>query len=226
MKKILFITLILSATFINAQNEDIEKRILNYDDSKSTIISKGRNMLIDKFIEKDIESVKEIRRYLMEDVENKNYISLYPVENWLILYWTNEYNDLLDDIKSLDSLRMAEYDAKIQPNKDLLYLKLKEASVENAETIKSQINESGLSSEYKMFLTLNYENLIADVQADEYIIDKLNNSAEIFLSAYPNSEYTDFTRKHIRYKLMTSDWGFGYEFYLGYGIFTGSLSDH
>ena len=173
-----------------------------------------------------IESVKEIRRYLMEDVEDKNYVSLYTVENWLVLYWTNEYNDLLDDIKSLDSLRMAEYDAKIQPNKDLLYIKLKEASVENAETIRNRINESGLSSEYKMFLTLNFENLIADVQADEYVIDTLNNFAEVFLSKYPDSEYSDFTRKHIRYKLISSDWGFGYELHLGYGIFTGALRDN
>jgi len=83
MKRI-FIAIILTVTTyqLYCQVDSIERQILNYDDSKSVIISKGRSLLLDKFLENDKEKVKEIiivrnkKKYFSE---NQNpYFSRFP----------------------------------------------------------------------------------------------------------------------------------------------------
>lgn len=214
------------STLVYSQNEDIENQILKYEDSKSTIISKGRKLLTDKFLENDIEKVGEIREYLVESVEDENYITLYPIENWLILYWTEEYDKLLDDMNSFDSIRIIGYQNKIRPNEDMLALKLEERSIEFSDIIKNQIRVSKLSLEQKTFLLLGFESLIIDIRTDAYALDTLNNQADVFLKEYPNSEYNDFTRKHIRYKLVPKNWGMAFEFFSGYSFYTGTLHEN
>ena len=89
----LFSTVIITLVVFQAfsQIDSTERQILNHDDSKSVIISKGRSLLLDKFLENDMDKVKEIKDYLIERGEDENYIALYPAEYWFILYWTNEY---------------------------------------------------------------------------------------------------------------------------------------
>ena len=206
------------------QNNDIESQILQYEDSKSTIISKGRNLLTDKFLENDIERVKEIRRYLAEKIEDENYIALYPVENWLVLYWTQEYEDLLKNLNSDNPLLTDGFTTKIRPNRDMLFWKLEEKSIEFADSIREQIKSAALSSEHKDFLLLNFDVLVMDSERNIQTLDSLSFRADEFLNTYPNSEYADFTRKYIRYKFVPKNWGFAYEFFSGYGLFTEGLS--
>jgi hypothetical protein len=226
MRQLFFFILIFTATFVVAQDNNIGEQILKYEDSKSVILSKGRTFLTDRFLENDIEKVKEIRQYLTAEVEDKNYMALYPIENWLILYWTQEYEKLLNDITSFDSTRIADNQAKILPGKDMLILTLQEKSEAFADTIKNRIKNSNLSLEHEKFLLLNFEFLIMDAKADIYLIDTLNNHVDKFLEEYPAGEYNDFTRKYIRYKFVPKDWGVAFEFFSGLGLFTGTLSDN
>ena len=226
MKQSLFFILIFTTTFVFGQNNDIESQILKYEDSKSAIISKGRNLLLDKFIENDFEKVKEIRRYLVTEVEDKDYIALYPIENWTILYWTREYDELLHDIGSYDSTRIMSYQTKIHPNNYMLGFRLEKISIEHADTIREQIKSAELSSEQKDFLLLNFEYFITDTKANGYALDTLNNLADEFFKAYPDSKYTDFTRKYIREKFVPKNWGFAFEFFSGYSFFTGTLHNN
>ena len=70
---------------------------------KSVVIARERSMLLDKFLMNDMENVKEIKDYLIEKLEDRNFIALYPAEQWLILYWTNEFEELLFNIKNYNS---------------------------------------------------------------------------------------------------------------------------
>ncbi|MDD4756584.1 MAG: hypothetical protein PHG29_10945, partial [Prolixibacteraceae bacterium] len=78
MLKKLKITLLLLtlSNCLFSQVDSIESQILNYEDSKSTIISKGRKLLLDKFVEEDLKKVREIKDYLVK-TEDENYIALY-----------------------------------------------------------------------------------------------------------------------------------------------------
>ena len=171
----------------------------------SITVSKSRSLLLDKFMENDIELVKKIKNYLIEKSEEENCISLYPREYSFILYSTAEYEELLNNIKrfetrtfrrvKLDSIRNSK-----QPIPDILYRKLKQKSGENAQKIKNQIYSSNLDAETKDFLALHFEHIIKNMPRDS-----LNALSNDFLNTYPNSEYKDFIRKNNREENISGD---------------------
>ena len=105
IKTLFSLTLILASTSLFGQNDSLKNEILDYSNTKTELISKGRTLLLDKFLEGDYSKVKEIKNYLINDVENDDYLVLYPAEYWMILYWTQEYKELLNSIQNLDSDR-------------------------------------------------------------------------------------------------------------------------
>src|SRR5690606_20070326 len=52
-----------------------------------------------------------------------------------------------------------------------------------------------------------------------------NDMADLYLQTHPNSPYEDYIRNNIRYKFAPSKWALGFEFFSGFGIFTGELQD-
>jgi hypothetical protein len=215
MKRI-FITLFLGVATLQlfCQVDNIEQQILNYDDSKSVIISKGRSLLLDKFLENDIEKVREIKNYLIEKGEDEDYVALYRDEYWLILYWTKEYEQLLNSVKSYSPNSYDEYrsysyswrgyrgwdDKRIYPMRDVLFDKLLQSSIENEFEIINQIKSADIDLEEKRFLQLNFASLI---KKRESYIDTLNLQAESFKETYPSSEYNDYIRYFIKHKVET-----------------------
>lgn len=227
MIKGLKITLIL-IVFTNClygQVDSIKTQILKYEDSKSTIISKGRKLLLDKFIEGDLKKVDEIKDYLIE-VEDEDYFSFYPAEYWFISYWTKDYLELAKNIQQFDSAKVASYNTRIRPLNDMLYNKMKERTFEKEIDIKTQIENSDIDAETKQILTLNLDWLLLENRKSIFAQDTLNIQADSFLETYTKSDYEDFTKTYIRYKLVPKDWGMTFEFFTGYGIYTGNLSDN
>jgi hypothetical protein len=217
---IVVITLVVFQAF--SQVDSVERQILNYGNSKSVIISQGRSLLLDKFIERDMYKVKEIKDYLIEKGEDENYIAFFPVEYWLILYWTNEYEELSHSIMVFDSTRIASYRTRIRPSQDMLHTRLLLQSRENAQTITNQIQNANIDIEKRNFLQLNFESLI---MKDESFQDTLNIQVENFLKSFPETEYKNFIKQHIEFKLVPKNWGMAFEFFSGYGIFTGIISN-
>lgn len=224
-KIIIVLTLVFISFAVYGQVDPVEKEILDFDESKSSIISKGRNLLLERFLENDLTKVKEIKNYLTGKAEDENHIALFPPEYWLILYWTNEYDEITKSITEFDSAKVESYNTRIRPPYDLLYEKLRTKTVENFETLKDQIEKSNQGNESKNFLLLNLKYLTSDTQKDEFIQDTLNTDADNFIKTFPESDYEDFTRNYIRYKLVPKKWGMAFEFFSGYGIYTGQLSE-
>jgi len=239
MKRI-FIAIILTVTTyqLYCQVDSIERQILNYDDSKSVIISKGRSLLLDKFLENDKEKVKEIKNYLMEKGEGENYVALYTAELWLILYWTNEYEELLTRLKeyqmptpfveyhiyptSISRHYSSRYDNRIYPLPDMLYTKLLQYSKEKEDEIITQIQFSDIDMEKKEFLQLNFESMIKKSPSYQ---DTLNMQVESFRKAFPESEFNDYIGKYIKYKYVLGNWGAAIELFFGMGFPTGGLRE-
>ena len=217
--------LLLFSSYLFSQVPDIESQILESKETKSTIISKGRKLLLDKFIEGDLNKVREIKDFLAE-TEDDNYIVFYPSEYWLILYSTKDYNELVNDIQSIDSLKLTSYNTRISPPEDLLYVKLLDKTIENETQLKKQIQESDLNAENKQILIINLDWLLLESRKNIFARDSLNNEVDKFITTYPRSRYEDYTKKYIRYKIVPKNWGLTYEFFSGYSLFTGSLSDN
>jgi len=217
--------LLLFSNCLYSQVDSIKSQILDYDDSKSTIFSKGRKLLLDKFIEGDLKKVKEIKDYLAEN-EDDNYFAFYPAEYWFVLYWTKDYTELTKSIQQFDSSKVASYNTRIRPLNDMLYNKLKEKSFKNEIQLKGQLQESELDSETKNILSINLDWLLLENRKTIYAQDSLNEQADNFLETYSQSKFEDFTKTYIRYKQVPNDWGMTFEFFSGYGVFTGNLSDN
>lgn len=218
--------LILVSNCLYGQVDSIKSQILGYEDSKSSIISKGRNLLLDKFIEGDLNKVKEIKDYLIK-TEDSDYFALYPDEYWLILYWTKDYTELAEDIQHLDSAKVVSYSTRIRPLNDMLYSKLNEKSINNEIQLKRQLQDSELDAETNKVLSMNLDVLLFNYNRESiYAQDSINEQADIFLETYSQSKYEDFTKRYIRFKLVPKDWGFACEFFSGYSVYTGNLSDN
>jgi hypothetical protein len=221
---IILIVLIPICSF--GQNDTIRNEILNNSDSKSEIISKGRRLLLDKFIEGDIQKVKEIKDYLINDVENADYVAFYPIEYWLLLYWTQEYDELTESITGFDSFKSDTFEKSIKPQDDFLFEKVRSKTRDSKFILQIFIEDSDLEDVDKAFLSMNLNNLIADNDYRDITQDTLNILADNFLLKYPNSIYENYTRNYIRYKLTPSKFGLAFEFFSGYGIFTENLEEN
>ncbi len=217
--------LILFSNSLYCQVDSIKTQILDYSDSQSTIISKGRRLLLDKFVEGDIKKVKEVKDYLIQ-TEDSDYLALYPEEYWIILYWTKEYAELTENIQQLDSAKEASLRNRIRPLNDMLDYKLDEKSFANEAQLKKQIQDSELEPETKQFLSMHLDWLLLENRKTFSAQDSLNEQADNFLETYPQSKYEYFTKEYIRYKLVPGNWGFGYGIYGGYGKYSENLSEN
>ena len=226
--KIVFEILLIFVLFSNciySQVDSIKTQILDYEDSKSTIISKGRKLLLDKFIDGDLKKVDEIKDYLIK-TEDNDYFAFYPEEYWFILYWTKDYTELAENIQQFDSAKVASYNTRIGPLNDKLYDKLKEKTFSNETTIKRQIQDAEIDSETKQVLDMMLDWLLLENRELIYARDSLNERADNFLETYHSGKYEDFTRQYIRFKLVPKNWGIAYEFFSGFGVYNGNLSEN
>ena len=226
MKNKLFILLFLSViSYVSAQNKDnIENEILSYTNSQTQIISKGRLLLADSFMEGDLQKVDEVRNYLLKEVDSENYIALLPGEQWLISYWTGEFYDVLDSVNYYYTKGNKNYQDKIFPPEDRLYYKLVEKSWNELEQLEGEILTSDLNEDQKDFLLLHLNFMIAGEPLNTITQDEINEMADLFIEKHPAGKYTELVKNNIRYKFKASNWGFAFDFFAGYAIQTGELS--
>ena len=112
---VLFLCSIISYSAIG-QADSIENEIFNYKNSKPEIISKGRRLLIEKLELEDLLKIKEIKDYLVKNIDDYQCHSFDINEYWLILYWTQEFDELLDNIEKfsiqIDRRRRAKNESR------------------------------------------------------------------------------------------------------------------
>jgi hypothetical protein len=219
--------------------DSIDNRIAitqQIDNSKSEFISKGRKLLLDKFQENDMEGVKEMKNYLINEVEDLYYAAFYRSEYLLILYWTREYDELLKIISRVTpyipefsvhpsifyTSFYTRYDARTYPPSDMFSARLKSRSERGISTIINQIESADFSSEDKEFLKINFESLIMRNESSQ---ERINVLADNFLKAYPESKFNDYVKKNVKYKLVLHNWGIAIEIFSGGLFFTGGLSE-
>jgi hypothetical protein len=225
MKHFYFAVLfLLFPLLLPAQEKDLEQEILNYQESRSQLISKGRRLIMDKFLEGDIEKVKEVKDYLIKEVQNEDYVALYPGELWMIMYWTGEYEELPETILQINKEFLEKFQRRIIPERDLLYTKLVERSWEQLQLLEDKILNSSLDTASKDFLLLHLNFMVSGEPLMKLSQEEVNTMASLYLDTHPGSVYENYIRNNIRYEYAPSKWAFGTEFFMGYGIFTGELA--
>lgn len=226
-RKILLLILLFATVFPTfAQIED------EIQQSKTEKIAKGRAYLLEKFLDRDYDKVKEIKDYLMT-LEDDNYIAFWPSELYHILQWTKEYGELTSLLRRMDSAYFSPDNTKkkVLPEYDDLYKQLYLRGLEDKHLLQFSLQEADLTSEDRAFLTMFLDwlfvekhYLVRDTQKDENQ-RRVNEMATRFLSDYPNSDYEYFVRHAIRKQYVENDWGWGVGIDLCGGFLTGTLKE-
>lgn len=227
--KLSFFIFILLAFFVTtpaafAQQDSIRAEILNFPDPPTILISKGRSMLYEKLLANDTVKTRQVFNYLVA-LENQDVIAFYPPEKWMIWLWHRDYEKIKQDIVSLESawFNTPHRQRYLLPSPDALSKNLSALTNAQYPLINYKIESSDQSEMEKVFYKLLLQYLLGQEQASQ---EQLNKASNAFLNQFPSSPFESFTRKYIRHEVKPSNWGFGFEFFSGYGMFTGSLEDH
>ena len=233
MKRSIFTLVLLFATAFSAFAQ-VEEEI---QQSKAEKISKGRAYLLEKFLDRDYDKVREIKDYLLT-LEDDNYVALEPLELWVVELWTKEYDALVSSLRQVDSAFNARYtryrsrqQEKIFPPLDDLTPKLSLRTREDEHLLRFGLQEANLPPEDDAFLSMFMDwlfvekhYLVMDTQNDANQT-KLNVAATKFLTDYPNSDYEWFVRHLMRKQYSEKDWGFGVGVDFRSALTTGTLAN-
>ena len=231
MKTILttFILFLCLTVAVGQTNDTIRQEILGQSSSKLEILSKGRSYLLENLEKGDLFKVMEIKDALIKEANNNIDEVFFPGEYSLILYWTEEYADLLDYIKTNEG---SNEDFRSNPvlnmlaSTDQLYKNISMKSAESYDIIIHFMDESQLTPVERDFLELHLYWILFGPNSvtEKDALAEMNDRADAFLQKYPKSEFEQYVRRNIRFKLGLDDWGFGYEIAMGYVGMQGEMS--
>lgn len=217
----IFIVLFSLNSFSQNEKDSLRSEIINYEQSKHVFLDKGRRLLLDHFEKSDMFKVKEVKDLLLKENEGNVYNTFYPIEFIYILYWTEEYNELIDFIKQVDFTLPVSNSVRILAATDNMFTSLLQQTVENKDLLLVFIEESEVSEMDKEFLVLQLEDIIRaglsnriDLESEQTVY--INELSDLFLDKYPDSPYDTIIRETIRYKFEPSPWAFYWDF-LGFG---------
>ncbi|EON78935.1 hypothetical protein ADIS_0528 [Lunatimonas lonarensis] len=216
--------LLLAAMPLFAQQSDLKRELLEMEESKPELISRGRRLLLERFESRDLAKMAEVKSFLVNEVEDQNHLVLFLIERILVSYWIGDYTDVLSHshvMETEDYIRIAQ---KIKPTGDFLAKTLITESRREQPVLTNKLkNTPDLSSLEKEFLALNLLYLLEGPDYPEISQEELNFLADKFLASYPANDYEAYTREYIRQRFEASKWGLSAEFFTGYGVYTGQL---
>lgn len=228
---IVFITAFYSLNLVS-QNESLRNQIMNYERQDHDFLARGRQMLQDCLEKNDFEKVKEIKDLLLSDNDGNVYNTFYPNEYLFLLYWTKEYDELLDFIMHVNYLHPISNSLMDISANDGLFYSLKDMSVTNKHSLLNYIDESIISEMDKDFLALHLEDLLRsdldsrEINVDASHTDYVNKLSDEFLEKYPDSPYEVTIRESIRYKFEPAPLSYYFDVGLGVNTPTGNLGNN
>lgn len=206
-----------------AQEKSSKSDTLLLEESRMEQIERLRSLLIDAIIDEDIEKIAKLENALKEK-NNKNYLSLYLYEEIALKYLFNGYDEILSYILYLDTAKQ-NFQNIIRPRPDNLGQVLQSKMLAKSHVTQSTINNSTLEEEEKKILIINHILWLgkADTTMSQ---DSLNTVSIDFIEKYPSSKYGNYVKKNALFVYQASNWGLGFDFFSGYGVFDGKLGEY
>lgn len=154
----LFIFFLCLVPIVGQTNDTIQQDAVEQTLSKIEILSKGRSQILGALDKGDLNNMREIKDELIRTFDNKTNEVFSTREYLIILYWTEEYDDLLAytivNTGNIDEHRVGHtLKSLAPPNK--LYQVISNESVESYDMLVSFIYEAELTNEEKEFLELH-----------------------------------------------------------------------
>ena len=185
--------------------------------SRSELITKYRDILLDNIIANDKAKTKETFYYILQQLDDNNYIALYQPEKWMVAYLLNDNHFIISDITNTDSISIAQRRTAVFPSNDQLYRQLYKRLIEQKEVVANQISiASDLSDRDKSFLQLLMKALVTP--SDSRYEQIINQASTNYLNQYSGSIYDNYVRKVFRHNYIPKGFSLGVEFYSGASI--------
>lgn len=222
-----------------AQNNDnIRQAIMSQKDTDLELLAKGRSLIIEQLSKGDISALRDTKDYLIREM-SEPYKVFTVGEYWLLSYWTEDYSTILSEIdeftRNFSTFSRYENERRFHlssllrmvAENDRLHEKLAIKSAESYIPLTVYIDNAELKSDEREFLKLLlFSMLFTPNDPGNEEMKEVNTRANDFLDTYPENKYAEYTRKFIRYEYTVGDWGFGYDFFMGYGGMTGQLQNN
>ena len=225
----LFIFFLCLVPIVGQTNDTTQLDAVEQTPSKLEILSKERSQLLEALDKGDLNNMREIKDELIRTFDNKTNEAFSTREYLIILYWTEEYNDLLTYITS-NTGNIDEHSVGhtlkwlAPPNK--LYEVISNESVESYDMLVSFIYEAQLSNEEKEFLELHLYWLLFGPKSikKSATLPEIHDLADKFSKEYPNNPFKMYIHHNIRFKMGIDDWALGSEIGLGYVGMQGDMA--
>jgi hypothetical protein len=213
---------ILFCTSLFGQSDSLFIKPQIKEPSRSELISKYRNILLDNIIANDKVKTRETFYYILQQLDDNNYIALYQTEKWMIAYLLNDFPFIISDITNSDSTSMVNRKNAVFPGRDQLYMHLSKRLLTQKEIVDNQIsNAPDLSDRDKSFIQLILKALV--IPNDGHYEQTLNLASTKYLTQYPGSIYDDYVRRVLHYEYIPKGFSLGVEFYSGASILNPAL---
>lgn len=201
---------------------NMESLVLSQPQSQMDIIGNTRAMLIDAFVQNDRQKVQELHRYLSENFDTDNYVTLFPIEKMLLFAWSGDFEKMLQYVKEADSAYIAQTETKIMPvSTNNFYQTLIKRVQQESNAILDNLQATSLTQEEKDFATLYLHYYLITDENYDVIVPVINANTRKFIEAYPDSEYMKLL---YSYELRPANWGWGFGVSFGYSAKTGYFS--
>ncbi len=225
---VFFLTLIISCScFAQTDSISIGKKITDYKPSKSELIAKGRQMLLDEFYAGNMGIVTKVIDYFDKEINDKYTVALWPAERLLLYYWAGEYEKIIDfNAYQVNELSESRTQLIIRPADHAVYYEVAAASVEHYNELLDDIEQAEFSDEAQDFLVLLLDRILSMDHPDFISREKLNDNADKFIADYPYSPMTDIVKQYVLDRWEIGDWVFGVNFGGGYTFTSGNMTDY
>lgn len=184
--------------------------------TKTSQARQSRELIMEWVAEGKYQAANQELRKVDSLLQYSSIKAISPFERYLIQILDQDWNRAFNTMLAWDSLQKAAREGIEISRSDGLYKALNLTFFKEAETLKSRIMLEIQDPEKKEFLLLLIEDLSNPSPSPE-IQQSVNQRATDFIQHFPKSPLVDFVRKYVRFQMKESKWGFGLDFFLGFG---------
>ena len=218
----------------NNSNDTLE--LASNESTRSELIQKSRNSIVDAIIEGDRNKATELMLYAKTTFDDDNYQTFTPDELWNLTIWLRKYKTTASEMARFSSSAKQLERNKTPFTNNLMFF-LKDSICSNIGFFVSDINsDRSLTNCEREFLLLYIKNLkrIPTYEKSDGALmnnsgffnpDSLNISSNEFLLQFPGSEFEPFVKTTLRYEYKKSGVMYGGAVFFGTALVKGDAHD-
>ena len=222
MKKSIFFIFIFIGVCAYSQSY---RYITDAPPTKSEIIIKGRDMLLDAILEDNMQKADTVFSYMNNKVRDNDFAVFTPLEVLLLSCFLQHYDMGIKNVLYADSISLIPYNKRpvlIFPTNRYLESKLVEKFRGFQPICYTEIRNSDISIENKDFLILMLNKIFPQ---NDMITAENQITANDFLQKYPNSKYENYVKQNFLGK-SPSKWLGSMNILGGMNTINGNLSNY